>query len=263
MKYALLTLAFLSSAALATGNHNTPDPVTPHNQEQGQNQGQAQLQAQGQGQSQQAISGSISGAKSSSDANSLSASSSKSSVGNVGSDSSAISGDSLSSSGSESSNALTLNQTYRNKYPDIPVNAGLAVADSCQQAGTATGTRVSIGGAVDDPVCTWIKLANTQMMARDNSASRCKADLEQRVAAYRQRSILAASTKGVLPADPVLTDETPSSCLDADKYQTMMNASLDRANDAAERTHTSGVIGKIGGQVLTGLGWIAVFAIAL
>lgn len=165
----------------------------------------------------------------------------------------AHSGDSISSGGdggdgySTSDNQVTVSSLHEgDRYPEIPVNAGVVFASVCQEGSSATNSKISIALTTDSSFCNRLQLADSYRVMFTYYSQACNSDRSSNLAGLRHRQFLATQVKGAVPLteadyDDVLETEN---CENAEEYRLRMAGELEKAQKMLDRTSVTGLIAK-------------------
>lgn len=169
---------------------------------------------------------------------------------NSGSESSSQSGDST--SGSTAGSDVNINSFHEgDRYPDIPVNAGVVFASLCQEGSSATNSKISIALVTDSSYCNRLMQADAEFKMFAFYAKQCNADLNSLVASIRHDRLIASQVKGSKPMTESDYDDNldPESCEIAEQYRISTRDELDKAKKLLDRTTFTGLIAKWSAQL--------------
>lgn len=161
------------------------------------------------------------------------------------------SSDSLSKSHNEGNNT-SLNQHYEgDRYPDIPVNAGVVFASVCQEGSSATNSKISISLVTDSSYCNRLMQADAYFKMFQVYSKQCNADLNSVIAGIRHDRFIASQVKGVKPLHESDYDDPPEpeSCDQAELYRVAVGDELSKAQKMLDRTSFTGMIAKWSAQM--------------
>lgn len=138
---------------------------------------------------------------------------------------------------------MSLYQSYSNKYPDIPVNAGFTFAGRCQEGSSATNSKLSIALTTDSTFCDRLSLADNYFQMLSYTSKVCLAELKEQDKHRLHAEFIETQTKGqrIIPEYEV---PVPESCHEADEYHARLNAQLDKAQGMLDKTEKTGLIAK-------------------
>lgn len=135
------------------------------------------------------------------------------------------------------------------RYPEIPVNAGVVFASICQEGSSATNSKVSISLVTDSSFCNRLTLADAYLKMFTYYAAACNEDSRRAQVSDMHTRFVASQVKGVYVSPQPAAPKTVRTCTLAEEYRLNMATQLAEAQSMLDDTKTTGFIAKVAAQL--------------